>query len=234
MLESLILNPARIAEASAVGGAPPDGLAKIQERIRRHPELMHQLSSITYPENCRKRVREICREFSADYGVVCFSRARTSILMWSHYAAKHTGIVIGFELPVEVSTQLLEVDYSPERVLFDPTQPIGEEYTEAFSRQMISTKHADWHYEEETRLLVELSKLDPPTERPDGKRLHLMRFGPKLIKSISLGMRCSDETTAKVLDAVQKNKLAAVVERAAPHDHNFEVRFGPLGSNDEQ
>jgi hypothetical protein len=117
------------------------------------------------------------------------------------------------------------VVYSSERVLFDPTQPIGGEYTEAFSRQMISTKHADWSYEEEARLIVKLSHLDPPAVGADGKPHYLMQIRPELIKTISLGLRCSDETEEGVRKAAQKNNLAVSVDRAVPHDHNFAVSF---------
>ena len=223
--ERWLLDPDGIAQATAIGGPPPEGLAQIQEWIRTRPELIHQLFSRIYPDMCRMRVRDNCREFSADYGVICFSRVRTSILMWAHYAAKHSGIAIGFDLPDALSEKLLDVLYSPERVPFDPTQPLGGEYTDVFSRQMISTKHADWSYEEEARLIVKLSHLDPPTVGADGKPLYLMQIRPELIKTISLGLRCSDKTEEGVRAAIQKNNLAAAVDRAVPHDHNFAVNF---------
>lgn len=223
--ERWLLDPDGIAQATAMCGPPPEGLAQIQERIRTHPELIHQLFSRIYPDMCRKRVRENCRDFSTDYGVICFSRVRTSILMWAHYAAKHSGIAIGFDLPNAWSAKLLEVLYSSERVPFDPTQPIGGEHTDEFSRQMISTKHADWGYEEEVRLLVKLSQLDPPSVGAEGKPLYLMKIRPEQIKAISLGLRCSDKTEEAVREAVQINNLAVAVDRAVPHDHNFAVSF---------
>jgi hypothetical protein len=90
---------------------------------------------------------------------------------------------------------------------------------------MISTKHANWSYEEETRLIVELSHLDPPTVGAEGKPLYLMQIRPELIKAISLGLRCSDKTEVGVREAVQKNNLAVTVDRALPHDHNFAISF---------
>ena len=131
--ERWLLDPDGIAQATAIGGTPPEGLAQIQEWIRTRPELIHQLFSRIYPNMCRTRVRDNCREFSADYGVICFSRVRTSILMRAHYAAKHSGIEIGLDLTDALSEKLLDVLYSPERVPFDPTQPLGGEYTDVFS-----------------------------------------------------------------------------------------------------
>ena len=229
-LSKWLLNEELIAQAVAVGGPPPAGLGTIQELIRNHPDLMHQLFLLGYPETCRRFARESCQKFSEDFGVICFSRVRTNILMWSHYAAKHAGIVIGFD-SLPVSPQLIDVDYSPERIRFDPTQPIGGVYDEAFARQIISTKHKDWRYEEEVRLIVKLSGVDPPIEATNGERLYLMRIRPELIKTISLGICCSGKTKARVLAAIEKNNLGVTVERAVPHDHNFEVSFKPLESN---
>lgn len=223
--EKWLLDPESIAQAAAVGGPPPAGFAEIQEKIRTCPELMHKLFSHVYPDMCRKRVRENCRDFSADYGVVCFSRVRTSILMWAHYAAKHSGVAIGFDLPDAWDAKRLDVLYSSERVPFDPTQPIGGEYTELFSRKMISTKHEDWDYEKEVRLLARLSDLDPPEEGPDGKPLYLMKIQSAQIKTISLGLRCTDRTADSVREVVEKRHLEATVDKAVPHDHDFAVSF---------
>ena len=90
---------------------------------------------------------------------------------------------------------------------------------------MICTKHADWTYEEEARLIVALSHLDPPAMGVDGKPLYLMQIRPELIKTISLGLRCSDKTEERVREAAHKNNLAVAVDKAVPHDHNFAVSF---------
>jgi hypothetical protein len=40
------------------------------------------------------------------YGVSCFSESWNSILMWSHYADRHKGICLGFDVPEERTHRL--------------------------------------------------------------------------------------------------------------------------------
>lgn len=48
------------------------------------------------------RTRKVVREFKDAYdsktGLLCFSSDWTSPVLWSHYAAKHSGICLGFDL----------------------------------------------------------------------------------------------------------------------------------------
>lgn len=71
-------------------------------------------------------------------------------IMWSHYAAKHSSMVIGFEQ----FSKLIDVNYSAEWVKMDLSEPVGSEYDEVLGQTIVSTKHIDWGYEQEGRLLV--------------------------------------------------------------------------------
>lgn len=46
----------------------------------------------------------------ARFGLLCFSEVWDSILLWSHYAEKHAGIVLGFDVSADRS-RFLPVDY---------------------------------------------------------------------------------------------------------------------------
>lgn len=93
-------------------------------------------------------------------GVACFSRYYDNILMWSHYAKKHTGIVIGYNYDLIKSDHenLLgsDVDYRhhPKKLKTghyagDIKDFIRSEYT---SRKLFN-KHPSWAYEQEFRLI---------------------------------------------------------------------------------
>src|SRR5437667_11515658 len=45
-----------------------------------------------------KSVRDSKKTALAKWGVLCLSRRRDDILMWSHYCASHTGFVLGFDV----------------------------------------------------------------------------------------------------------------------------------------
>ena len=225
--DSAIISKENIAAAAAISGSPPSDVEEIRASIRAYPpDEFRRAYAPHFAELCRKTVRDYCQKVTDGFGVICFSHSRQSILMWSHYAGKHTGIVIGFDATHAIFSPLLKVSYRPDRVLFDVTQLVGGQYDEAFTRELIRTKHEYWSYEEEARVMVRLSDLDPPTVSA-GKQLYLMQIPSEAIKSITLGMRCSDETEAKVRDAVRKNGISAPIERAIPHDHEFKICFAP-------
>lgn len=224
--DSAIISKENIASAAAISGPPPADVEKIRASIRAYPEEIGRAFAPHFSELCRKTVRDYRQKVTDGFGVICFSHSRQSILMWSHYAAKHTGIVIGFDATHRVFSPLLEVSYRPDRLLFDPTQPVGGQYDEGFARELIRTKHKYWSYEEEARVMVRLSDLDPPTVGHE-KQLYLMRIPRAAIKSITLGMRCSDKTEATVREAVKENGISVPIERTIPHDHEFEICFAP-------
>lgn len=225
--DAAIISEANIASAEAISGPPPADVEEIRANIGAYPpEVFRNAFAPHFAEFCRKAVREYSQKVTDGFGVICFSHSRQSILMWSHYARKHSGIAIGFDGNHGIFSPLLEVSYRPDRLLFDPTQPVGGQYDESFASELIRSKHEYWSYEEEARVMVRLSDLDPPTVGT-GQPLYLMRIPREAIKSITLGMRCSDETEAKVREAVRENGIGAPIERAIPHDHEFKICFVP-------
>jgi hypothetical protein len=220
--EDLILGETRIAQATAIGGPPPPSLELIQQFTRADPSLMHRLFSISYPQTCRERVQNFCRDVSDGFGVVCFSLNPTNILMWSHYAENHKGVVIGFQLPPHISDKLIRVKYSKERVLFDPAQPIGGEYDTEIAEKIISTKHVNWEYEEEMRIMVKLAGLDSPRLSADGRPLHTLPLAADWIRMVIVGMRVPAVATTDLVSKMSAS-LRPTIWRAMPHDDEFEL-----------
>jgi hypothetical protein len=98
----------------------------------------------------------------ASYGAVCLSKNWSNPLLWSHYADKHNGICLGFDIPdlPDVVHEPIYVD-RPEkqdpRVLYDALQskqafPAAEK---AIMRKLL-LKFRGWDYEDEVRLLTPL------------------------------------------------------------------------------
>ena len=53
------------------------------------------------------------QSMSNDYGLLCFSRSWSNPVLWAHYADKHRGLCLGFDIPDEL---LKKVEYTDERV----------------------------------------------------------------------------------------------------------------------
>lgn len=119
------------------------------------------------------------RKRLAAVGVFSLSEANDSELMWSHYGANHSGLVIGFgcnpDCMLGDSRHTLEVNYLPNKPIFKAgfknevtifaTESGGTSSTNRVSfeddvfRAAISTKTPAWAYEREWRYIEEKSGL---------------------------------------------------------------------------
>jgi hypothetical protein len=69
------------------------------------------------PKNVERVRRDFAEQFSRYWRLVCLSEIHDSILMWSHYADNHTGLVLAFDTNEPPFSQIpsdcwLKVHYS--------------------------------------------------------------------------------------------------------------------------
>jgi hypothetical protein len=105
--------------------------------------------------NLRNRgVREVIKSTKSDlakrFGILCFSKSWQNPLLWSHYADKHKGLCLGFEVPDD---RVREVRYVPKRL----PCPSLQEWDEDFVQKLLYTKFKHWEYEQEYRVWVALN-----------------------------------------------------------------------------
>jgi len=100
-------------------------------------------------------------QLASNRGLLCFSRNWQNPVQWSHYAAKHTGICLGFDIPDE---HLGAVNYSRKRLVVaaEKFQHAAEIDIETLTR-FLFTKYSHWKYENEMRSFVTLDEKDPDT-----------------------------------------------------------------------
>lgn len=86
-------------------------------------------------------------------GIISFSRAWNEPLMWAHYADNHKGIALGFDIPKHM---LFEINYIENRI--KPTIEVdhSEHEMEKLLDLVLRSKHKNWEYEGEFRLLRKL------------------------------------------------------------------------------
>jgi len=138
---------------------------------------------------------DILNTLSETSGVVCFSSDPLHPLMWAHYAEAHRGVVIEFDETADLfnSIAFLKVDYNAFRVGYNPDGTDQRQMVELFVKR--KSKH--WEYEQEFRLLVELSTTHKQVT--GGKTMFLMDVEPAAIKSVTLGLRATGATRSEVL-----------------------------------
>lgn len=181
-------------------------------------------------------VDEISNDLSKKFGIVCFTHAQPNHpLMWAHYADKHAGICLGFE-HLEDPDSVARVDYGydrpivPENMLQalqmgwasedysaeyaqDPDVQnwiqqgkLAQENFQLLYRKMITSKHKDWEYEKESRLLASLD--DNKIEK---NGMQFLSWDNELVlRTVVLGANC-DCSEQNVYDVIGDDQGISVV-----------------------
>lgn len=112
---------------------------------------------------CSNRVRNKLHgriNFIKGLRVGCFSEVNNSILMWSHYGRKFTGIVVKFRVSMsDWGNDLIKVDYNDEII------SVSEFNENAFGagpeeRSLVKRKSSVWSYEQEWRYVKPSTECD--------------------------------------------------------------------------
>jgi hypothetical protein len=89
-----------------------------------------------------------------DKGLICFSESWSNPVLWSHYADKHQGLALGFDI---MKQYLHKINYIRDRPLFDIDNWTEVEKHKAIERSL-GQKFLHWNYEQEQRIFVPLSE----------------------------------------------------------------------------
>jgi hypothetical protein len=120
-----------------------------------------ELSAITLSDKIyRKAVNELKREWHKSKGLICFTRNWTNPLLWSHYANKHAGLCLGFNVP---NASLMKVNYIPRRISPEKFEKIKATDPDRAGNILMATKFVHWKYETEERFFTTLNNKDPDT-----------------------------------------------------------------------
>ncbi len=156
----------------------------------------------------RKLVREFKDAADTDTGLLCFSEDWTSPVMWSHYAARHKGVALGFDV---LRQRVEKVEYEPKRLLPDlgeSDEPFG--LTEEIKSRLQRTKCHEWQYEQEWRMFVRLDDAQKEGE------LHFYPLAEQArLAEVILGPNCE----------LQLQEVRSRVQRVHPHAHTFCARL---------
>lgn len=176
---------------------------------------------------------ELLRLLSDHYAMLCLSRTGKHLLMWSHYADHHRGMLLEFdeEHPCfrrahgksTVLGRLHAVQYSDER-------PVFRRLVSRDVQTIYTTKSLEWAHEQEMRLLWPVKLPD----KRDGEHL-LLSVPPAALRRVVLGCRCASATAARVRTALEADAAAhVVVHKATQREADFGLDYRPhtLGLGD--
>lgn len=129
----------------------------------------------------RRGLRSWRDKFDKAYGLLCFSRDWHNPVLWSHYADKHRGVCLGFDLSEAL---IRRVSYVSKRIpLRFENGDTARGLDKDFVQRLLLTKYEHWRYEDEARILVKLSSKLP---RENGS--YFFPFSRKLVlRDVILG-----------------------------------------------
>ena len=165
-------------------------------------------------------------------GILSLSRRSNSIVMWAHYAANHTGFILGFDQRHAFFQRqsddysdigaLQDVEYSAERLKV----PMGEIRGQP---RLFLRKNIDWIYEAEVRLIRCLEKA---AERIDTKSLPVCLFDiPKdCITSLIFGLDCPEDQRIAITGKIRMDADLKHVHlhQARLDKHSFSIVSTPV------
>lgn len=145
-------------------------------------------------------------------GIYCLTENNKNILMWSHYASNHEGLVLEFDVAETIDTflQTFKINYSKN---YPTLSFLNKNKKEHYV--LLTTKSIDWEYEKEWRII-----------RTNGA-FNYLAFNPKALISLTFGCRASESTRNLVSEMLKKRDQLGLpkiqIKQAFMHESNYEL-----------
>ena len=194
-----------------------DDLVKRRIKISRFDDLndpFELLAAQLRSKDVRRAFGALRDHMCANRGVLCFSRGWHNPLLWSHYADKHRGICLGFDVP---DVHIVHVSYNSTRLLAAASKLLGGgPEAETLMSTLLRTKFRDWKYEKEVRIFTTLEDVDPTGH-------YFKDFGPDMrLREVILGPRFSG-SVATIVGLARKNSSRVPVIQSRLAFKSFRV-----------
>lgn len=164
--------------------------------------------------------------------VFCVSERFDNIVMWSHYADQHKGVVFKLRCIDEIDNTLLaarKVQYTKAFLPFPNADAYARHLTGEQPIDFASLiwniayiKHVDWHYEEEWRVHISLFN-EPPG---DGYSIYIEN--PRVFEAIYLGCNMEQERRKEIVGLVRRCLPETEVFVGSKSGTSFELSFSQL------
>lgn len=178
----------------------------IKESVRNNPKMEADFKDKSYIEResiIQRTVQPTIDEAERNFGsflVLSLTKKKENLLMWSHYADSHRGLVIGFDYDNPFFHQTKspsitiarDVKYSNKRpVLFDYRELLAGEVLMEDYREYFLIKSLWWEYEEQVRMLTDITALKSVGKDRNNIDIYLLDFPKECLKKNNF--RKSDE-----------------------------------------
>lgn len=211
------------------------------ESVKKYRSVFPKLSREAFGTEFGEVIRELCRRVPAhvsesnlefqkrmkDAKVLCLSERRDSVLMWSHYAQSHEGVVFELACIPEVDSvwgAAMPVTYSDvmppafnDESLIRLGSGRGHSSPHELLNKFVTAKAQDWAYEREWRVVLHFTDASQRTQD--------IRFSPKELAAIYLGCRMSDDHKKEIAAKIRNNYPSTKIFAAEKMERKFALRF---------
>ena len=161
-----------------------------------------------------------------DTKVLCLVERQDNILMWSHYAQMHQGVVFelacvperdsvwGAAMPVKYGDMppIFDDDFlirlGSGQVSIDPNEVI---------KKFVTAKATDWSYESEWRVVLHRTDPSQPTM--------YLAFSPEELATVYLGCRISYNHEEEIVAEIRRDYPSTKIFAAEKMERKFALRF---------
>jgi hypothetical protein len=184
-------------------------------RISELNDPFELMSANTNDISQRNALEKFKEQTNDSIGLICFSESFTNPVLWGHYADRHCGVALGFEVDAGL---LLQVAYT--HIKFD--LPINQltnqvECDEETLKKLLSTKFIGWDNENEWRLFCILE------DSVNESGLYFERFSNELyLTEVILGAK-SELPIDEMQSFINKLGYKIQVKKAKFADDKFEI-----------
>lgn len=153
--------------------------------------------------------RSVIATLAQRIGLYCLSEHNDSILMWSHYAADHSGYCLEFE-----ATDDTPFFGAAQQVEYESRFPVVDFFVTPRDEQVdlvFLTKYEGWSYEGEWRIIDH--------DNGPGTR----EYPPELLKSVVFGLRMPEADRAIIRAWAKRRGHPVKFFEAQRHDYQFKI-----------
>jgi Protein of unknown function (DUF2971) len=194
----------------------PNGQINIEQAIsqlEQNPERLKRFMN-TFSDGL---FSDICGQ----YRVRCLTTEYGNALMWGHYAAKHTGVCLGFEVKNPVFSTAFKVEYVEDY----PSFQLTDESVET-NIKILTTKSHVWNYEDEFRLIA----LEGTTKSAAYNMLivnnNLLEIPEEALKTVITGCSMPEEHKMQIEDLLKTTGKNISLKEAIrlPNQYGLAIR----------
>lgn len=186
--------------------------------LKNNPKYSETLDKCGNNESFIEQQNRIFKEQKSHIGVLCFSENPNNILMWSHYANNHKGIVYEFKANLFFNSRTNSFNGFPYKVNYpsDRSYPllsytlIGDQRNKQFADELLS-KAKDWEYEEEYRFIDIKNNSDQFCKQYNGNKT----FNQDALTSIIFGVKTPTEEIDVIKSLCKKHELNHITFKQA-------------------